>query len=151
MREMGAFPGPLRFTERQDSVGIVVPMANLLIVEDDESVRSLAARALERAGHRVTVAGDGEQGLAKILDAEGRFDLVVSDIRMPAMDGIEMAKAVSVRFPDLRILLVTGYADQRERAAELNGTVIGVLQKPFTLAEIRDRVAGAHAELPLNA
>jgi DNA-binding NtrC family response regulator len=70
---------------------------------------------------------------------------VVSDIRMPAMDGIEMAKAAAKRFPGLRILLVTGYADQRERAAELNGVIIDVVQKPFTLAEIRDRVARALA------
>ena len=121
-------------------------MANLLIVEDDESVRSLAARALERAGHTVTLAGDGEQGLAAICKAGGRFDLVVSDIRMPAMDGIEMARSAAQRYPQLRILLVTGYADQRERAAELSGTVVGVLQKPFTLGDIRDRVAAALAE-----
>ena len=124
-------------------------MANLLIVEDDESVRSLAARALERAGHRVTVAEDGEQGFARIQEAGGGYDLVVSDIRMPAMDGIEMARAASARYPGLRILLVTGYADQRERAAELSGTVVGVLQKPFTLGDIRDRVAAALVEAAL--
>ena len=118
-------------------------MANLLIVEDDESVRSLAARALERAGHRVTLAADGEQGLALILEARGGFDLVVSDIRMPSMDGIEMARSAARRYPHLRILLITGYADQRERAAELSGTIVGVLQKPFTLSDIRDRVATA--------
>jgi two-component system cell cycle response regulator CpdR len=126
-------------------------MAKLLVVEDDESVRTLAARALERAGHSVALAEDGEQGLAKIVAAGGRFDLIVSDIRMPGMDGIEMAKAASQRFPGLRILLVTGYADQRERAADLNGVVIDVLPKPFTLTEIRDRVANALADRPLIA
>lgn len=118
-------------------------MANILIVEDDEAVRTLAARALETAGHIVAVAEDGEHGFARIDAAQGRFDLVVSDIRMPGMDGIEMAKAAASRFPGLRILLVTGYADQRERAAELDGIIIDVVQKPFTLAEIRDRVARA--------
>jgi two-component system cell cycle response regulator CpdR len=120
-------------------------MAHILIVEDDESVRTLAARALEKAGHTIALAEDGESGLAKIGAAGGRFDLVVSDIRMPAMDGIAMAKTAAARFPGLRILLITGYADQRERAAELDGIVIGVLPKPFTLTEIRDRVAGALA------
>jgi two-component system, cell cycle response regulator CpdR len=118
-------------------------MANILIVEDDAAIRTLAARALETAGHMVAVAEDGEHGYARIDAAQGRFDLIVSDIRMPGMDGIEMAKAAASRFPGLRILLITGYADQRERAAELDGIIIDVVQKPFTLAEIRDRVARA--------
>jgi two-component system cell cycle response regulator CpdR len=126
-------------------------MAHLLIVEDDPSVRALAARALESAGHQVTLAEDGEEGLAKIGEAGRRLDLVVSDIRMPGIDGIEMARSAAQRFPHLRILLMTGYADQRERAAELSGTVLGVLQKPFTLAEIRDRVAVALAEASATA
>lgn len=113
---------------------------NILIVEDDDSVRILVARALERAGHMVTQAADGAQGLELITGAAGRYDLVVSDIRMPEMDGIEMAKAAAKAFPGLRILLMTGYADQRERAEELTGVIIDVVQKPFTLAEIRARI-----------
>jgi len=61
------------------------------------------------------------------------------------MDGIEMAQAAAAAFPSLRILLMTGYADQRERAEELDGIVLDVMQKPFTLAEIRDRVGRALA------
>lgn len=118
-------------------------MAKLLIVEDDESVRTLAARALERAGHSVTVAADGAQGLGLIRAALGSYDLVVSDIRMPEMDGIEMAMAGAKLFPTMKILLMTGYADQRERAEELNGIILDVVQKPFTLAEIRSRVERA--------
>jgi two-component system cell cycle response regulator CpdR len=118
-------------------------MAKLLIVEDDESVRTLAARALERAGHMVDVAADGAQGLARVEAAGGGYDLVVSDIRMPEMDGIEMAITASALFPSLRIMLMTGYADQRERAEELDGIILDVVQKPFTLAEIRSRVERA--------
>lgn len=120
-------------------------MAKLLIVEDDESVRILAARALERAGHQIDVAVDGAQGLASIRAAGGAYDLVVSDIRMPEMDGIEMAKAAAAAYPAMRIMLVTGYADQRERAEELDGIILDVVQKPFTLAEIRERVSRALA------
>jgi two-component system cell cycle response regulator CpdR len=120
-------------------------MAKLLIVEDDESVRTLAARALERAGHNVAIAADGAQGLALIRAALGGYDLVVSDIRMPEMDGIEMAKAAATLFPAMKIMLMTGYADQRERAEELNGVILDVMQKPFTLAEIRARVEQALA------
>ncbi|MGB3538376.1 MAG: response regulator [Mesorhizobium sp.] len=120
-------------------------MAKLLIVEDDESVRTLSARAFERAGHSVDVAEDGAQGLGLIIEAQGGYDIVVSDIRMPEMDGIEMAKAAAMKFPGLRIVLMTGYADQRERAEELNGIILDVVQKPFTLAEIRSRVEQALA------
>ncbi|RWK54111.1 response regulator [Mesorhizobium sp.] len=120
-------------------------MAKLLIVEDDESVRTLAARALERAGHMIDIAADGAQGLALIRAARGGYDLVVSDIRMPGMDGIQMAKAAASLFPAMKILLMTGYADQRERAEELNGVILDVVQKPFTLAEIRARVERALA------
>jgi two-component system, cell cycle response regulator CpdR len=120
-------------------------MAKLLIVEDDESVRTLAARALERAGHVIDIAADGAQGLALIRAARGGYDLVVSDIRMPGMDGIQMAKAAASLFPAMKILLMTGYADQRERAEELNGVIVDVVQKPFTLAEIRARVERALA------
>jgi len=118
-------------------------MAKLLIVEDDESVRTLAARALERDGHHVTIATDGAQGLDTIRQARGSYDLVVSDIRMPEMDGIEMATAAAREFPTMKIMLMTGYADQRERAEELNGIILDVVQKPFTLAEIRARVGKA--------
>ncbi|CAM5486190.1 DNA-binding NtrC family response regulator [Aquamicrobium terrae] len=120
-------------------------MTKLLIVEDDESVRTLSARALERAGYSVELAADGAQGLDCIRAAQGGYDLVVSDIRMPEMDGIEMAQAAAAAFPSLKIMLMTGYADQRERAEELNGIVLDVMQKPFTLAEIRDRVGRALA------
>lgn len=115
-------------------------MAKLLIVDDDLSVRTFTARALAAAGHTVEMAEDGADALRKIEEAAGAFDLVLSDIRMPAMDGIEMARAASAAFPHLRLLLMTGFADQRERAAEVDGTVVGVVNKPFSLAEIRDRV-----------
>lgn len=116
-------------------------MRKILIVEDDDSVRQLAARALARLGHDIDVACDGAEGLERIVEADGRYDLVVSDIRMPEMDGIEMAKTAASQYPGLKIMLVTGFADQRERAADLDGVVVDVLLKPFTLASIRDAVA----------
>jgi CheY-like chemotaxis protein len=118
-------------------------MAKLLIVEDDESVRTLAARALERAGHSIDLAADGAQGLEAIRAASGGYDLVVSDIRMPEMDGIEMARAAAAAFPAMRIMLMTGYAEQRERAEDLLGIIRDVMQKPFTLTELRERVSCA--------
>jgi len=120
-------------------------MARILIVEDDESVRSFTARAIAASGHTVETAEDGEFGLDAIRAAEGKYDLVLSDIRMPAMDGIEMAKRASSEFPGLKILLMTGYAEQRERAADLERVIIDVVGKPFSLPEIRNAVQQALA------
>lgn len=115
-------------------------MARILVVEDDDSVRRFTERALSADGHSVDVAGDGDEGLERVSSAALPYDLVLSDIRMPVMDGIEMAGRIARISPGTPILLMTGYAEQRERAAELAGIVRGVVDKPFTLPEIRSRV-----------
>jgi CheY-like chemotaxis protein len=120
-------------------------MALILVVEDDDSVRTFTARALATAGHAVETAEDGEAGLERIGRAGGRYDLVLTDIRMPVMDGIEMALKAARAHPGLKILLMTGYAEQRERASELSAIVVDVVQKPFTLAQIRSEVERALA------
>ncbi|MFY8039212.1 MAG: response regulator [Bosea sp. (in: a-proteobacteria)] len=116
-------------------------MARILVVDDEEAVRSLIARGLALDSHTVEMAGDGAEALDVITAREGSFDLVLSDIRMPLMDGIAMALAAKRDFPDLVILLMTGYAEQRERAKSLENIVVDVLTKPFGLAELRSTVA----------
>ena len=120
-------------------------MARILIAEDDEAVRALVRRALELDGHAVTTAEDGGEALDRLQGEDGRFDLLLSDIRMPVMDGIALALAAARDYPALRILLMTGYAEQRERAHGLEAIIRDVVQKPFTLAEIRRAVAAALA------
>lgn len=120
-------------------------MAQILVVDDDASVRGFTARALTLDGHTVDEADDGDLALEQIAERAGAYDLVLSDIRMPAMDGIAMAKNAVKDFPDLRILLMTGYAEQRERAADVDKIVIDVVSKPFTLADIRGAVNEALA------
>ncbi|KQT44410.1 MFS transporter [Aureimonas sp. Leaf454] len=114
-------------------------MARILIAEDDDGVRLLVARALRLDGHEIVVAEDGEIALERLV-ADPDFDLLLSDIRMPAMTGIELAYATAKRWPDLTILLMTGYAEQKEAAEDLMRIIVGVVDKPFTLAEIRQRV-----------
>ena len=121
-------------------------MARILIAEDEEAVRALAARGLEQDGHQVTQTADGAAALDAISRAQGQFDLLLADIKMPIMDGIALALATARDFPKLKILLMTGYADQRERAAGLDALVQGVIAKPFTLAELRFAVAAALAK-----
>jgi two-component system, cell cycle response regulator CpdR len=117
-------------------------MAHILLTEDDDAVRSFVKRALELDGHTVETAEDG--GLAlDILTHEGAFDLLLSDIMMPMMDGIALAIAAAREYPGLTILLMTGFADQRERAHGVDALVHDVISKPFTLAEIRRAVADA--------
>ena len=115
-------------------------MAKILITEDDEAVRSFVARALEMEGHNVDLAEDGEEGLDALRAANGNYDLLLTDIKMPFMDGIELAHNAASLFPGLKILMMTGFADQRERTDGLNKIVIDVVSKPFTLHHIREQV-----------
>ncbi|KAB0677024.1 response regulator [Aureimonas leprariae] len=119
-------------------------MARILVAEDDDGVRHLVSRALRLEGHDVVACEDGEIAFER-LQAEGgnAFDLVLSDIRMPSMTGIELAHAVSAEWPALPILLMTGYAEQREAAEDLARVIVGVVDKPFTVAAIRVEVAKA--------
>jgi len=112
-------------------------MARILIAEDEEALCALCARALTADGHEVTTAADGGMALEKLNAAAESFDLLLTDIRMPIMDGIALALAAARDDPDLTILLMTGYADQRERASGLNSLIHDVIAKPFTLATLR--------------
>ena len=118
-------------------------MAKILITEDEDSLRRFVARALRMDGHETEEAADGAEGLEKLQ--AGGFDLLLSDIRMPVMDGIELAHQASSHWPDMKILLMTGYAEQRERADDLSSKIVDVVQKPFALPEIRKAVAMALA------
>jgi CheY-like chemotaxis protein len=118
-------------------------MARILLAEDDESVRAFVRRALELDGHEVTATEDGAEAFEVLADPAVGFDLLLSDIKMPVMDGIALALAVARDRPELPILLMTGYADQRERAHGLDQIVRDVVAKPFTLADIRRAVGAA--------
>ncbi|PLX38795.1 MAG: response regulator [Hyphomicrobiales bacterium] len=115
-------------------------MARILLSDDDDSVRAFVARALELDGHDVTVAADGSEANDILHREEGGFDLLLSDIKMPVMDGIALALNAARDWPDMPIMLMTGYADQRERASGLDQLVEDVVLKPFTLADIRSAV-----------
>jgi two-component system cell cycle response regulator CpdR len=120
-------------------------MARILVAEDEETLCAMCARALSTAGHDVTTAADGSEALDALKRERGGFDLLVTDIRMPIMDGIALSLAAARDFPDLTILLMTGYADQRERASGLDALIHDVLPKPFTLAALRGAVDEALA------
>ena len=120
-------------------------MARILIAEDEDAIRALVTRALLQDGHDVMTANDGAEALEVLTREHGAFELLLTDIRMPVMDGIALALAVARDHPDLTILLMTGYADQRERASGLKMLIHDVVTKPFTLATIRAAVGEALA------
>jgi two-component system, cell cycle response regulator CpdR len=120
-------------------------MSRVLIVDDEDSMRQLVARAIAMDGHDITTAADGAEALEILGGAEGGFELLLTDIQMPIMDGIALALAAARDFPDLTILLMTGFADQRERASGLNAIAHDVITKPFSVADIRTAVADALA------
>jgi DNA-binding response OmpR family regulator len=121
-------------------------VARILIAEDEEPLRTLIARALAEEGHFVAAAADGAEALDMLQRESGGFDLLLADIKMPVMDGIALSLAVARDFPKVPILLMTGYADQRERVSGLEGLICDVIAKPFAVAEIKFAVASAVAK-----
>ena len=104
-------------------------------------LREFVSRALDHGGHSVTTVEDGIQALAAL--AGGEFDLLLTDIVMPRMDGIALAlKVVRDNF-ELPILLMSGYALERQKVHNLDALVYEVIVKPFTLREITDAVSTA--------
>ena len=118
-------------------------MARILVAEDDAPLRGHILRALAAGGHDTIATADGGEALDMLVRDNGRFDLLLTDIKMPVMDGIALALAVARDYPALPILLMTGYADQRERASGLDALIKSVLGKPFTVADLNQAVAEA--------
>ena len=113
-------------------------MARILVSEDDGARRECGGRALVHGGHSVTAVEDGIQARAAL--AGGEFDLLLTDIVMPRMDGIALALKVARDKPDLPILLMSGYALERQKVHNLDVLVHEVIVKPFSLREITDVV-----------
>ena len=120
-------------------------MPRVLIADDEASMRALVARAIAMDGHEIVTAEDGAEALEIINREDGAFDLLLTDIKMPVMDGIALALVVARDYPDVVILLMTGFADQRERAFGLDALIHDILTKPFALADLQRVVREAIA------
>ena len=121
---------------REDHESVAKVMARILLADDESSLRELVARALTLDGHEVVQNGDGAAALDALARAQGRYDLLLADIRMPGVDGIALAVSAARDYPALPILLMTGHPDQRERAARIRLILHDVIAKPFTLSAI---------------
>ena len=114
-------------------------MAKILLAEDDESMRMFLAGALRRAGHEVEACGDGLEAL-QALESD-HYELLLADIVMPGMDGIELACRAAEQLSDLKVLFITGFAVVASNARKAGGPrEAKVLSKPFHLRELVHQV-----------
>jgi two-component system cell cycle sensor histidine kinase/response regulator CckA len=110
--------------------------ATILLVEDEEAVRAFAARALASRGYKVHEAGSGIEALQVMKEAGGKVDLVVSDVVMPELDGPSLLKELRRTRPDLKIIFVSGYAEDAFRKNLPEGEIFHFLPKPFSLKQL---------------
>jgi CheY-like chemotaxis protein len=112
----------------------------ILLVEDEEAVRRLSAKVLERAGYRVISAADGVEAIRAAGAHEGRIDLLVTDVVMPGMSGNHLASLFRTRDPEIRVLFVSGYTPDAVLRHGVREGELAFLQKPFSPAALASRV-----------
>jgi two-component system cell cycle sensor histidine kinase/response regulator CckA len=118
----------------------------VLLVEDEEGLRGLNARGLTSRGYTVLEAGNGVEAIEVLESHEGKIDLVVSDVVMPEMDGPTLYKELRARNPELKVVFVSGYAEEAFAKSLPEGGQFAFLAKPFTLkqlvATVKDTLTG---------
>jgi CheY-like chemotaxis protein len=116
-------------------------MAHILLADDDAATRDLVKRALEMDGHSVVLAADGSEAESAFNARGDGFDLVITDVEMPGLDGVALAKLALAASGRVKVLLMSGYTESLERGRWLAPARLGVIAKPFTLDQIRRSIA----------
>lgn len=111
-------------------------MLPILVVDDDAAIRRIAARALSSSGFAVLQARDGAAAVEILERVPAGMQLVITDLRMPRMSGVELIRVLRERWPATPVVVMTGYSDERVIAGQLLGSTPQVVEKPFTLAEL---------------
>ncbi len=111
-------------------------MANILLAEDDTSMRTFVTVALEKAGHKVTACPDGTSALAALEKPETQFDLLLTDIVMPGLDGIELSGRASTLKPGIKVMFITGFAAMATGKADNKNPQMRIVSKPFHLGQL---------------
>jgi DNA-binding NtrC family response regulator len=119
---------------------------DILIVDDDEKLLDVLAAVLTSTGCDVTTARSGPEAL-RLLDNRG-FGLILADLRMPKMDGVQLLKAIPLFQPDAKVVLMSAYMSDETVADAGDNGVYGCLHKPFTLAELRAVIDRAQQSQP---
>jgi CheY-like chemotaxis protein len=132
---------PINLTVEQEKTKIEAPVtgvhdANILVVDDDDEVRTLLYEIISKAGYNVDIAGSGEEGIASVQQKS--YDMVITDLGMPNVTGRDVAKAVRKATPNVPVVLITGWGVQIDAVEE---GVDGVIAKPFDRQEILTQIA----------
>ncbi len=125
-----------------DRTGRTTEERVVLVVDDDRGVRRLTARMLRGEGYRVVEAESGAEAL-KLLESDPAIGLILTDIVMPEMHGLDLADRVAVRYPRLHVVLMTGHAPELTLQLELREGKLPVLLKPFTAEQLCTKVREA--------
>ncbi|QZH76710.1 MAG: response regulator [Erythrobacter sp.] len=121
----------------------------ILLVEDEDMVRAVAERALARQGYMIVTASDGDEGLEAFRAAPDRFDMVLTDVVMPSMDGPAMAREIRKQKPQLPILFMSGYAEEQLRS-EIDIENMHFIAKPFSVKQIGEKVGAVLGKVSRN-
>ena len=113
-------------------------MAKILLAEDDDDMRNFLVKALQKAGHEVTSFGEGLSAFEEIKHAS--FDLLLTDIVMPEMDGIELARRATELDPDIKVMFITGFAAVALNPDNNAPKEAKILSKPFHLRDLVSEV-----------
>ena len=139
--EIAAVTGPPRV---RDLTG----HEHIMLVEDEESVRAFSARALQSAGYTVHVASTGAEALDILKAIDGRVDLLISDVVMPEMDGPELLGHVRRMYPGVKVIFVSGYAEEGVRKDLEEDMTVEFLPKPFSLKQLAAKVKSVLLDEP---
>jgi len=112
----------------------------ILVVEDDQAVRQLTRRVLETAGYAVLEATDSEQALALFREHRGTIQLLITDLVMPRLSGLQLVRQLLASHPGLEVLLISGYSDEMVSRQDGLEERVAFLPKPFTTATLTQKV-----------
>ena len=134
-----------RITEQPAADRDLTGMGTILVVEDEDPVRAFATRALQNKGYNVLEAANGEEALEILRGNDGPIDLLISDVVMPSIDGPTLARMAREYFPKLKIVMISGYAEDAFRQ-EFDASDMSFLPKPFSLTQLAEEVKRAMSE-----